>query len=64
MSSYILYVVSGFVGGMIATIISHHRYAKIIKDLDAKRADYLLKYNQVSSELAKIKHKLKEKVKR
>jgi len=64
MGSYILYVVSGFVGGLIATIISHRRYAKIIKDLDTKRADYLLKYNQVSSELAKIKHKLKEKVKR
>jgi hypothetical protein len=59
-----LYLLAGFAGGLIATVITHHRYAKIIKDLDTKRGDYLLKYNQVSSELAKIKHKLKEKVKR
>ena len=50
-----LYLLAGFAGGLIATVITQYRSDIKIEKLKDEREEFLIKWNQCSSEIAKLK---------
>tara|TARA_R110002020_G_scaffold467914_1_gene691803 strand:+ start:84 stop:260 length:177 start_codon:yes stop_codon:yes gene_type:complete len=50
-----LYILAGFAGGLIATVITQYRNDIKIEKLKDDREEFLVKFNNCNSEMVKLK---------